>query len=171
MKRYELTLFFLMLFSLFFACTPENYREIDQGVIITLSPSDESVPNLVKIEVASDRIFRVCATPDSEFPLRNSLIIVPRDNGSIPFSVKEVDDSVVISTDKISAAVSLENGGIQFFDDQGNLLLQEKAGGGKTFSPITVDNTSGYSFRQVFDSPGDEAFYGLGQHQSDEWNY
>ena len=37
--------------------------------------------------------------------------------------------------------------------------------------PLKWINTSGYTFRQVFDSPEDEAFFGLGQHQSDEWNY
>ncbi len=40
-----------------------------------------------------------------------------------------------------------------------------------SFQTIEVDNTTGYSFRQVFESPDDEAFFGLGQHQSDEWNY
>jgi alpha-D-xyloside xylohydrolase len=50
-------------------------------------------------------------------------------------------------------------------------LLEEPAGGGKYFSPVEVEGTKGYSMRQVFRSPDDEAFYGLGQHQSDEFNY
>ena len=34
-----------------------------------------------------------------------------------------------------------------------------------------MEGKSGYTFRQIFESPADEAFYGLGQHQSDEFNY
>jgi len=44
-------------------------------------------------------------------------------------------------------------------------------GGGKSFIPIEVEGTKGYTLRQVFESLDDEAFYGLGQHQSDEFNY
>ncbi|MCK4749399.1 MAG: DUF4968 domain-containing protein, partial [Bacteroidales bacterium] len=113
----------------------------------------------------------VSATPESDFPHRKSLIIVPQGKEETPFTVTEANGSVVISTEKISATVSLVDGGIHFSDLQGNSLLQEKAGDGKTFAPMKVENSDGYSFRQVFESPDDEAFYGLGQHQSDEWNY
>ena len=37
---------------------------------------------------------------------------------------------------------------------------------------MEVEGTKGYTVRQVFQSAGnDEAFYGLGQHQADEFNY
>lgn len=40
------------------------------------------------------------------------------------------------------------------------------------FSPIEVEGTKGYTVRQVFESLSeDEGIYGLGQHQSDEFNY
>jgi alpha-D-xyloside xylohydrolase len=171
MKKIQLNVMFLVLISLFFACESGKYRETENGVIASLSPPDASAPNLVKIEVITDDIFRVSATPESDFPDRSSLIIVPQGKEETPFTVAEADGSVVISTHKISATVSLEDGGVHFSDHQGNPLLQEKAGGGKTFAPIQVENSNAYSFRQVFESPDDEAFFGLGQHQSDEWNY
>ena len=34
-----------------------------------------------------------------------------------------------------------------------------------------MEGTKGYTVCQVFESPEDEAFYGLGQHQADEFNY
>lgn len=34
-----------------------------------------------------------------------------------------------------------------------------------------MQGTKAYTVRQVFQSPDDEAFYGLGQHQADEFNY
>ena len=56
-------------------------------------------------------------------------------------------------------------------DLEGNVILAENQGGGKTFTPIEVEGKKQYSVRQVFESPADEAFYGLGQHQADEFNY
>jgi hypothetical protein len=61
--------------------------------------------------------------------------------------------------------------GDKFKDKDDRVILAEKPGGGRTFSPIEVEGTKGYSVRQLFESPDDEAFYGLGQHQSDEFNY
>ena len=42
------------------------------------------------------------------------------------------------------------------------MILQENKGGGKTFTPIEVEGTKGYSIRQVFESPDDEAFLWAG---------
>lgn len=83
----------------------------------------------------------------------------------------------------------------------GRVLLRETANGGKSFtkyvSPqttlppnyrpsapdevnwgrrehlnrLTEADRTGYSWHALFDSPADEAFYGLGQHQSEEMNY
>ena len=36
------------------------------------------------------------------------------------------------------------------------MILQENKGGGKTFTPIEVEGTKGYTIRQVFKSPDDE---------------
>lgn len=52
--------------------------------------------------------------------------------------------------------------------------------GRKKFTPYSVEQThadgkpetyNGWTYHQLFESPDDEAFYGLGQHQADEWNY
>ncbi len=34
-----------------------------------------------------------------------------------------------------------------------------------------MEGANGYSFRQVFENDEEEGLYGLGQHQSDEFNY
>ena len=53
----------------------------------------------------------------------------------------------------------------------GHTILREKTNGGKEFTPIEVEGTKGYTLRQVFESEDEEGLYGLGQHQSDEFNY
>src|SRR5690606_9443287 len=97
-------------------------------------------------------------------------VIVP-DIKTVAFEVSEQKDSIILTTKKLQVLISKLDGGIQFKDKAGKLILAEKSGGGKSFSPIEVEGTRGYTVRQLFDSPADEAFYGLGQHQSDEFNY
>ncbi len=164
---FPFSFFFLTLFS----CSSEDYRKTETGVIITLAQEDDSDPRLVKIEVINDDIFRISATPGEAFPERTSLIVLPGASETSDFSLTENEGSITVSTSRISAEVSLSTGAISFKDNEGNPILMEAQEGGKSFAPITVDNSTGFSFRQVFESPEDEAFFGLGQHQSDEWNY
>jgi alpha-D-xyloside xylohydrolase len=153
------------------ACSRESFTTTGDGIVVTLNPSTVSLPKMVRIEVINDGIFRVTATPEANFSNRQSLVTVPHETGGTPFTVSHDQESVSISTAKIRATLSLRNGEVRFTDLDGHILLQEEKGGGMTFAPITVDDTPGYSFRQVFESPDNEAFFGLGQHQSDEWNY
>lgn len=157
--------------SLLLSCGQSGYQETEQGLIIALSSKDKSDPGLIKVEAVAEDIFRVSAVPGKSFPVRSSLIVLPRTGEQTPFTVSESDESILISTEKISARIALSDGSITFLDREGKILLEELAGGGKSFTPIEADKTTGYSFRQVFESPADEAFFGLGQHQSDEWNY
>jgi len=164
-------LIFLLLSALIISCSSGSYEKLPDGVIASLTSSDDSAPQLVRVQVVTEDIFRVRATPEATLPNRNSLVVVPQQTEKTPFTVTETGKTIEIATDKIVATVSLKTGSVLFTDKDGNPILSENTKGGKTFHPITVDNTTGYSFRQVFESPDDEALYGLGQHQSDEWNY
>ena len=95
----------------------------------------------------------------------------PEDLPSVPFECTEDESFVTVKTESVIARVDRRTGEVVFLDMEGNIILQENQGGGKSFSPIEVEGDKGYSVRQVFESPADEAFYGLGQHQSDEFNY
>lgn len=81
------------------------------------------------------------------------------------------------------AVVNEATGHIAFYDAKGKLLLNETSEG-KTFRPYTVSdseiglgttlaeaNKHGWSWNATFESSDDEAFYGLGQHQAEEFNY
>jgi len=57
---------------------------------------------------------------------------------------------------------------VSFFRPDGSPITAEA---GRSFTPKTVDNDAAWTVSQSFDSPADEAFFGLGQHQADEWNY
>ncbi len=146
------------------------YRQSESGVTVKVQEPTEGGPRLVRLEVLGDKLIHVSATPDRKFADPQSLIIVPQ-TGATEFTVYEDDGVVSVKTAAVVASVSIATGEVWFTDLEGNPILAEQAGGGKTFEPIEVEGTKGYSFRQVFESPEDEAFYGLGQHQADEFNY
>ncbi|WP_308991029.1 TIM-barrel domain-containing protein [Mariniflexile litorale] len=167
MKKVKIYISLFLGLTLASCSTKKHYEKVDEGIIINF---DNLNIKKLKLQVLGDQLIHVSATPEAEFPKDSSLIIVPKKR-DIPFTVDEVGDSILLSTNKLKVMVSTLNGGIQFKDKKGNIILAEENGGGKTFDPIEVEDTKGYTIRQIFNSPQDEAFYGLGQHQADEFNF
>ncbi|NLE31662.1 MAG: DUF5110 domain-containing protein [Bacteroidales bacterium] len=167
------TLLIVLLFPLFLlsGCNSYHYHVSDNGVTINMSPSFPGDVRTVHLQVINDRIIRVIATPERRISLKTGMMCAygnPQEEG---WTVKETGDTLMLETKALKALVSLHTGAITFLDTTGNTLLRETEGGGKTFTPLSIDGDEGYSFRQVFESPSNEAFYGLGQHQSDVFNY
>ena len=147
------------------------YEQTDNGVIVKVrTKKDDAGVRLVRLQVMGDKLIHVSATPENRFADLQSLIVVPQKEQT-PFTVIQKGDTVTVSTDEVRASVLASTGEVWFTDENGNMILRENEGGGKTFTPIEVEGTKGYTIRQVFESPDDEAFYGLGQHQADEFNY
>ena len=140
-------------------------------------------PSQIRLQVVNDRIIRVQATAEQSFRSKQSLIIVPQE-GKANYKVEEQGDDLIITTAAMRAVLNEATGQITFYDLKGQVLLNEVAQGGKTFKPFTVPDREigvdiakvpeaqkhGWSWRALFDSPDNEAFYGLGQHQSEELN-
>ncbi|MFO7622668.1 MAG: glycoside hydrolase family 31 protein [Bacteroidales bacterium] len=163
---------FAVLFSLLFnGCVSHGWEKVSDGVVVDLKGKTGKDARKLKIEIFSDGIIHVIASPVKGFSKEKSLIVasIP---GTVPlFDVQESGDSLLISTSLLKTTVSLTTGKVAFYDKDFKRLLKEPEGGGKSFRQYSVEGTDGYSMIQVFESPDDEAFYGLGQHQSDEFNY
>jgi len=165
-------LFYLSIaFVIFSSCGQKDWEKTSKGVVIRPKSKTENSARTISLEVVNDEIIHVLASPTDQFSSAKSLCVVDQPANPIPFEVSQQNDSLILSTTKIKATVSLSSGVVVFYDENGRKLLQEREIGGKTFASVTVEDTKGYSFSQVFESPDDEAFYGLGQHQSDEFNY
>ncbi|MBQ2874422.1 MAG: DUF4968 domain-containing protein, partial [Bacteroidales bacterium] len=165
----KLNLFIFIASLALTACTGA-VRQDENGVTVKVQSPVENGPALVRLEVAGEKLIRVSATPEKKFADPQSLIIIPAQEQT-PFTVAQNGDTVTVATASVCANVLASTGEVWFTGADGNVILREETGGGKTFEPIEVEGTQGYTFRQVFDSPEDEAFYGLGQHQADEFNY
>ncbi|MCD8310844.1 MAG: DUF4968 domain-containing protein, partial [Prevotellaceae bacterium] len=152
------------------ACAGNGYEKTDNGIIVKVGQQAPTDVRKVRVEVMGEKLIHVSATPEKEFSNRKSLIIVPQTQET-PFTVDDEGDAVAVKTSRLTATVSKATGEVTFTDVEGNVILAEEQGG-RTFTPIEVEGKQEYSVRQVFQSAGDdEAFYGLGQHQADEFNY
>ena len=163
----KLTLLALSVLMALNACT---VRQDKDGVTVKVQSPAENGPALVRLEVMGEKLIHVSATPEKKFADTESLVVLPSEK-KVPFEVVRNSETVTVSTASVNANVSTVTGEVWFTDPEGNVILAEQQGGGKSFEPIEVEGTHGYTFRQIFDSPADEAFYGLGQHQADEFNY
>ena len=163
------------------ACGGGVYEKTEQGIIVHVRQADSvaTAPRLVRLQVVGENIIHVSATAEKKFADPQSLIVVDQE-GKTPYEVTEQGDTITVSTSSVKANVLASTGEVWFTDAEGNLIVHEQNGGGKTFTPYQCTQThadgkdetyKGWSIRQVFESPDDEAFYGLGQHQADEWNY
>ena len=150
---------------------------------VQLKQHQTNGPSQIRLQVVNDKIVRVQATAEQSFKNKQSLIIVPQ-TSKANYKVEEQGDNLVVTTAAMRAVLNEATGHIAFYDLKGNVLLNEVAQGGKTFKPFTVpdyemgvdiakvkeEQKHGWSWNAVFDSPDNEAFYGLGQHQSEDLN-
>ena len=154
------------------------------GNIVTIRP-DEGQAKVIRLEVINDNVIRVRATSKEALPEKPaSLMIVPQAAPPKDVDIDDDDDKVTVKAKNVKAVVDTETGGITFFDANGRELLKE-AKDGKQFWDFTVPERElgmktgytvpeaqkhGLTWQMKFDSPDDESFYGLGQHQSEEFN-
>lgn len=171
MKRNQLLLVGLLSMALFIGCKSGPYQRTSDGIIVNLKTDNALATKNIRLQVVNDDVIHVSATPGYKFSDKKSLITIYDKTQTTGWDAKEENGNVVLKTASTIATVSLTTGEVTFSDINGNVLLAENKGGGKSFSDIEVEGTKAYTMQQVFESPADEAFYGLGQHQADEFNY
>jgi alpha-D-xyloside xylohydrolase len=162
------TLLLILVTLLFFSCSNAGFKKTTDGVIIPVDSSKETI----KLQVFNEEIVRVTVSkPGQPIVETESLITVIKPDANTKWDVQQLESSVTLSTQKIKVVVSTQTGEVKFFDLAGNVLLQEGNGGGRRHGKKVDASLNGYGFQQVFESPADEAFYGLGAHQNGEVNY
>jgi len=147
------------------------YQKQSDGIVFKLKQVKVTDPRLLKIQICSDEIIRVIASPVDSFSTRASLMVNKTNWQPANWSVKEEGSIVKISTSKITVCVDSITGKIEFYDSNNNSLLNEKNGGGKIITPAEVMGEKTYHIQQLLEPSEGEAFYGLGQHQNGVMNY
>jgi alpha-D-xyloside xylohydrolase len=158
---------------------------VTKGNIVTIRP-DNGQAKVVQLEVINDNIIRVRATSDAELPTKQPSLMIVKQTAPAKntYTVSDENNTVVVKAKNVKSVVSKATGEVTFYDAEGRQLLKE-APKGKLFSNFTVPEREyglkggpaiteemkhGLQWQMTFDSPDDEAFYGLGQHQSEEFN-
>lgn len=153
----------------FWACS-SGYEKIPDGVIVCVNEKNENGASKVRLKVIDDKLIRVSASATGKFSSDTSLVVI-ENKEKTDFEIKATDSLVTLTTAALKATVNRNNGAVTFYDKTGMPILQEEEGGRK-FEPINVEGTDGFTVTQSFKSLDDEeGLYGLGQHQSNEFNY
>ena len=152
------------------SCGKKDCSVKGNTVTVKLQSLAEGGPSQVRLQVLGEKIIRVSATPDAKFNDRKSLVVLPT-KGKTKFQVSMDEGLVKVSTSAVTVTVDPATGKLKFTDAEGETLLDSGEGGLMAFTPIEVEGKKAYSTRVVFDSPEDEAFYGLGQQQTGEFNH
>ncbi|UKT62971.1 TIM-barrel domain-containing protein [Pedobacter mucosus] len=146
------------------------YQKTDNGIIIQPESNSASIGKQIKIEVISDRIIHAIISPTSNFSLEPSLMVIPV-KSKPTYSVTEETNYVQLKTQSLIVEVNKHSGQIKYQDLSGKSILEEKNQGLRSFNAVSNDGEASYQIVQTFNSPKEEALYGLGQHQDDMMNY
>ena len=174
----------LLLLSFHTLVVPAYAADVQtNGNSLTIRP-DGGQARVIRLEIINDQIIRVRATSKEQLPDKlASLMIVPQ-TSQAKGTIADEGETMVVKTARVKAVVEKTTGSLTFYDAKGKQLLQE-AKDGKQFWDFTVPERElgikggkqptqqqrhGLTWRMLFDSTNDEAFYGLGQHQSEQFN-
>jgi len=150
-----------------------SFIKTEDGVIIYPDADLAGNTQAIRLQVITENIIRVIASPEKEFPAQNSLITVYKSNRVLPpwNLVSDTDnEKITLKTKFITAIADLSTGTVVFYDANGNKILGENKMG-RHLEQTVLEGKKTYSITQTFATTSDDAFYGLGQHQDDVFNY
>lgn len=146
------------------------YLVKDNTVIVY--PNEKSAGNakVVELQVINKNIIRVTASPEKNLPEKKSLVVTAAPL-STKWGIEEKDGKLTMATASLRAIINLSTGAVTFTDPEGNTILTERDVNGRCISPVLLEGEPLYRVKQTFETTADDAYYGLGQHQDDAWNY
>lgn len=164
--KFQYLFFFLIIIQTMYA-----YEKQKDGVLFELKKQKDTDAQLLKVQILTENIIRIVASPSNSFSNRKSLVVEKTKWKLVKWSAEKKNEFVDIITPKLIVRVNSQNGKVAFYDNGGKLILSEGANDSKIISSAEVMGEQTYHIQQIFDSPEDEAFYGLGAHQNGIMNY
>jgi alpha-D-xyloside xylohydrolase len=121
----------------------------------------------MKIRVCLDDVIEVRYTLLDSLPSFNSLVVNNPFSLQVNFEVLPSGENIVITTKKLKVTVNRGTSAISYLTPNGQLITSEDNADNKTMHEQTVAGIPTYSCSTQFNSPGDEALFGLGCHPID----
>jgi len=123
----------------------------------------------LKLQVCSGSVIHVVYSPTAQFATHPNPFVIKTDWPAVQWTMQSASDSVTLSTAQLKIVVTAKDGNIEFADAGGKKLFQDY---GRTMTPVEVNGEKTFHAEMFSNLWGsEEAFYGLGQHQSGVWNY
>jgi len=165
--------FVYLILTVVIAWMGKGYAFIHQAdhVILNLKNEISTDADQMRIQICAENIIRVTATRRACFSKRPSLIVTKTQWEPVEWTLARKDECLVLKTSRLRVQIHENKGTISFYNADGELLLHEKINGGKIITPAVVMGERTYHIQQIFNSPKEEAVYGLGQHQNGVINY
>jgi len=121
---------------------------------------------LLQINICKADIIEVKYTTFGSFEDRASLVV--NNKWDYPaFKLAETKTTFVITTTRLKVIVNKSTNAVTYTDLKGNEITSETANDNKTITPATIAGISTYNVSTQFNSPSNEALYGLGCHPED----
>ncbi|CAN5371779.1 hypothetical protein BH09BAC6_BH09BAC6_22700 [soil metagenome] len=137
-----------------------SFTKNSDGVIFKLDKG------LMNIRVCKADVIEVKYTIFNAFPEKNSLVVNNRWAQKQTFSVTENKGIILITTAKLIIRVNKATNAISYTNKKGEVITSESAGN-KTMNAATIAGIATYNCNTEFNSPADEALFGLGCHPED----
>lgn len=163
MKQLKLTLIALALMILTVSVqgSIQSFKKDNDGITCTL---DKGV---MKVKICLDNMVEVKYTALPVLLDKASLVINNEWKTTPGFTVTENDKEIIIATAKLKVVVNRQSNAVKYTDLAGNLILSEDDAQGKTMAEATIAGIEAYNCTSQFNSPADEALYGMGCHPED----
>jgi alpha-D-xyloside xylohydrolase len=167
--RVLMVLFFSAMMMTVFA--QGDYKKITDGVLVYPDKRLSGNAAVVKLQVINDKIIRVIASPEKEPLQQESLVVLPQQAFTAFTVTEQANDKIILTTNLLQAVVDRKTGAVSFLHKNGSPILAERSVTGRVLQPVVLEGTALYGIKQTFDIAADDAYYGLGQHQEDMYNY
>ena len=137
-----------------------SYQKDADGVVFTLDKGQ------MRIDIRSSDIVEVRYTIFNILPQRVSLVVNNRWAIKTMFTVSEANGNIIITTVRLRLLINKTSNAISYTDKNGKVITSEDSEN-KTMQAATIAGLSTYNCSTQFNSPADEALYGLGCHPED----
>jgi alpha-D-xyloside xylohydrolase len=138
-----------------------SFKKDADGVTFTLDKG------LMKVKICLPNVVQVKYTTLPIFLDKPSLVVNNEWKKTPDFAVADASGEIVITTDQMKIVVNKQTNSIKFADLNGNVILSEAGIQSKSMTEATIAGIKTYTCTSVFNSPADEAMYGLGCHPED----
>jgi len=145
-----------------------HFTKTADGIIIYPGTNTTA---FVRLQVITGSIIRVTAGPLKDVTAHTSLIVINNiSSDTVKWVIEEAGNSIMLKTNNLIATTDINTGAVSFADMLGNPIISERSLS-RQFEPAVFDGEPLFGIKQTFETTPGDAYYGLGQHQDQAFNY